>query len=132
MANPQNIGELFNGIAQQVSNISTSLGSQTISQMVTPFDGNSKQYNRRIRSIEKVTFLNGMDDNNKKLAAFQTARGGVSDFIQRFMTNTPATTWPQFKQQLSARFGEVIDEQHAFSMLQEVKQNSAENVQMFA
>ena len=54
------------------------------------------------------------------------------NFIQRYLHDHPAHNWDQLKAELSGRFAEITDPQHAFTLLQKVKQKPDENVQLYA
>ena len=66
------------------------------------------------------------------MIAYQSSKESVSDFIQRYINDHPNNDWDQLKAELSARFAEITDAQHAFMLLRKVKQKSNENVQLFA
>ena len=57
-----------------------------------------------------------------KRLAYQTSRGAVSDYIQRYMTEDPNSSWADLKSELNFRFAEVNDSHHAFTMLHKARQ----------
>ena len=59
----------------------------------------------------------GGDDIQTKRLAYQTNRGAVSDYIQRYMTENPNSSWADLKSDPNVRFAEVNDSHHAFTML---------------
>lgn len=65
-----------------------------------------------------------------RAVGFEDKQGAVSDFIQRFLTNAPGGQQQlgALKKELSARFAEVTDSQHAFMLLLKCRQNKDENV----
>ena len=67
-----------------------------------------------IKSIEKYILLAGGDDIQTKRFAYQTSRGAVSDYIQRYMTENPNSSCADWKFELNVRFSEVNDSHHAF------------------
>ena len=127
---------LGGGIMQQVANnlegLLTAVNSQTVSQYIKPFEGDPKLFKTWVKSIEKWTLMGRHPAHENINAAFQTAQGGVSDFIQRYMLSNPQHTWDQLKAELTARFGEITDPQHALSLLRHIKQKKDENVQMYS
>ena len=77
------------------------------------FDGELTKYRDWIKSIEKYVLLAGEDDNQSKRLAYQTTRGTVSDYIQRYMAEYPANSWKQLKSKLNVKFEGVNDPDHA-------------------
>lgn len=128
----QDIGAVFNNLATQMANVSSAVGTQGIAQVVTSFDGDNKQFKSWIKSVEKYAALAGIGPDRIKMIAYQSSRGAVSDFIQRYLNDHPNNTWDQLKAELTTRFAEITDPQHAFMLLRKVKQNPTENVQLYA
>ena len=85
-----------------------------------------------MKSIEKYAYLTGLGPDKIRLIAYQSSRGAVSDFIHRYLEDYPNNTWDQLKRELTSRFAEITDPQHAFMLLRKVRQNPNENVQLFA
>ena len=52
--------------------------------------------------------------------------------IQRYLDDNVGKNWGQFKTELTSRFAEILDPQHAFVLLQKIKQKPEENVQLYA
>ena len=48
------------------------------------------------------------------------------------MNGNQNSTWNQTKNELAARFSEIQDPQHAFTILRQTKQKSHETVQVYA
>ena len=65
----------------------------------------------------------GGDDIQTKRLAYQTSRGALSDYIQRYMTENPNSSWADLKSELNVRFAEVNDSHHAFAMLGKARQS---------
>ena len=65
------------------------------------------------------------------VVAFQTSMGRMSAFIARLLNEHPAEKWTEWKTQLNFRFAEIVDTQHAFDLLNKIKQKSKKNVQIF-
>ena len=103
--------------------------------MVRTFSGEAKDFRDWVKSIDKChVLLMGGDVETKMMIAYQTSSGVVSDFIHRYL-NTVAVgdrTWDNLYQQLSHRFAEVTDEQHALALLRQLYQRPGESVPMFA
>lgn len=117
----------------RLDNISTALGSHTLSMLVPDYQGETGKFQEWISALEKFAKIIGLDDSSKKLAALQTSKGAVSQFIFRFLESSEQDKpWSVLKTQLSVRFGETRDNQHAFSILKNMKQKKDENVQLFA
>ena len=116
-----NIGHVFQNLALEMGKVSTALGAQGISQIIAPFEGDSRKFKDWVMSIEKYALFTDLDDNGVKRVAFQSCRGPVSDFIRRYQITNPAVTWNAFDG-FANRFSEVVDEQHAFMLLRKVHQ----------
>ena len=74
----------------------------------------------------------GGDDDQTKRLAYQTSRKEVSDYIQRYMTEHPHSSWEDLKSELNIRFAEVNDSHHAFKMLCKARKTKSETVQVYA
>ena len=131
MAN-QIIPELFQNLNEQIKDVKTAISTQTISQVVQSFDGNSKEFKNWIKNVEKYGTLTNLDENKLKFVAYQSSKGLVSDYIHRFLTDDSTGTWTDLKEQLKLRFAEIQDPQYAFSLLKTTKQRTDENVQIYA
>jgi hypothetical protein len=133
MANgEQNIERIFHNLSLELGNVSTALGAQGVAQIVPNFSGNPKEFSNWTTEIEKYAQIANMNDERKKMIAYQTSKGAVSGFIQRYLTSYPGNTFAQLRQELASRFGEISDAQHALTLLRSVKQKSGENIQLFA
>ena len=126
------VATLFQHIAAQLSGLLTVVGAQGFSHIVHPFEGDSKIFKDWVRSIEKYASLTGLTDDRVKMVAYQSSRGAVSDFIQRYLHEYVVNNWGQLKTELTSRFAEISDPQHAFVLLQKIKQKPEENVQLYA
>ena len=84
------------------------------------------------QTVEKYIILAGGDDDQTKRLAYQTSRGAVSDYIQRYMTVHPNISWEDLKSELNIRFDEVNDSHHTFTMLLKIRQTKSETVQVYA
>ena len=118
----------INNLSIRLDNLNQNVGASQIKS----FDGDSKEFKRWIKSIEKYAYLEGIPVGKIKLIAFKTSSGAVSDFIQRYVTKEPTVKWEDLKGELSIRFDEISDAQHAFMLLRQVKQGKTENVQIYA
>lgn len=63
---------------------------------------------------------------------FKTSRGAASDFIHRCLKSNANVKWETLKEELSIRFLDVINKQHAFMLLRHIKQKKNEKVQVYA
>lgn len=64
-----------------------------------------------------------------KLIAYKASSGAVSDYIHKYFKGNPGVSWDALKTELSQKFADVTDAQHAFMLLRRVKQENNENVQ---
>lgn len=124
--------EVLRLLAAEMGNVSTAFVAQGISQVVSNFDGSPRNYRDWVNSIEKYSKLVNLPDNKKKLIAYQTSKGAVSGYIQRYMTANPDQTWGQLKEELALRFSDVTDSHHAMSLLRALRQGHYENIQVYA
>ena len=72
------------------------------------------------------------DDNQSKRLAYQTSRGTVSDYVQRYVAVYPENSLEQLKSELNVRFAEVNDLHHALNMLHKAMPVKNESVQVYA
>ena len=79
----QEVGQNF---SSQLSKLSTVIGARGVSQVVGVFERDPTKFRDWIKSIEKYILLAGGDDDQTKRLAYQTSRGAVSDYIQRYKT----------------------------------------------
>ena len=121
----------FQNLNTQLQELSRSVATQSINA-IPQFDGDPKSFKGWIREIEKYGLLMGVELDRLKLMAYQASKGPVSDFLMRYLRDHPHTPWPQVKAELSSRFSEVTDEQHALMLLRRVKQGPQEPVQVYA
>ena len=128
----QDIGAVFNKLATQMTNVLSALGTQGIAQTITSFYGDNKQFKPWMKSIEKYAYLTGLKPDKVKMVAYQSSKDAVSDFIHRNLNDYSNNTWYQFKRELTSRFAEITDPQHAFMLLRKVKQSPFENVLLFS
>lgn len=130
MAN-QDLGAVFQNLATEMSGLHRAVGSQGVAQSIPAYNGTPSKFKEWVKSIEKYAFLNGVPADRVKFIAFQTSIGCVSSFLQRYFTDHGAATWEEVKTELSSRFAEITDSQHAFMLLRKVKQKRDESVQMY-
>lgn len=118
-------------VATEIKGLKSAICSQNVVQGITPFEGNTKDFKAWIKSIEKYALLFNDRDRIKEIA-FQTCKGACSDYIQRYLRDHQDTTWEQLKKELTSRFGEITDPQHASTLLRQLKQKGDESVQIYA
>ena len=124
----QEVGQNF---SSQLSQVSTVISAQGMSQIVGVFVGDPTKFRDWIKSTEKHILLAGQDDDQTKRLAYQTSRGAVSDYIQRYMTEHPNSSWEDLRSELNLRFAEVNDSHHAFTMLGKARQTKSKTVQVY-
>lgn len=98
----------------------------------TRYEGDPRRFREWVKQIEKYAFMTELQADKVKLVAYKTSAGPVSDFIERYITNSPNNTWNQLKSELTMRFAEISDSDQALKMLREIKQKKDENVQCYA
>lgn len=122
----------FQHLTDQMGALSTAVGNQGISQMITPFDGKSKDFYPWVKQVEKFCKLTNVPDVNIKMVAYNSSRDSVSNFIARYIQQFPNNNWNVLKAELSNRFGEIVDCSHAQTLLRRVKQKGDESIQSYA
>ena len=129
---PALLGAAFEGLAQEVKNVTTILGCQGASQIIKSFDGNPKEYREWVKSVEKYQVMMNVSENDCNIIAYQTSRGPVGGFIQRHLKENVGETWANLKKELAKRFSDVTDQHVALTLLRQTKQKPNENVQLYA
>lgn len=124
--------KMCKGMGSQMQGLSSTVGAQGVAKVIPPFDGDSKCFKSWVKEIEKYTRLVGLDDQGKKMIAYQSSKGPVSDYIKRYFEENPNAQWPELKTDLTSRFAEIVDPQHALLLLRRVKQKPIESVQVYA
>ena len=128
----RDVATLSQHIAAQLAGLLIVVGAQGISQIVHPFEGDYKISKDWVRSLDKYASLTGLTDDRVKMVASQSSQGPVSEFIQRYLNDYVGSNWGQLKTELTSRFAEISDPQHAFVLLRKIKQKPEENVQLYA
>ena len=120
------------GVLAAIRAMNYQLSNQNVTSCISKFAGEEKKFKTWTKEIEKYAILiNDNGDQRKNMLAFQSAEGPVSDFIHRFATNHPNSTWVQMKAELKTRFGGISDESQYLALLQRAKQGKTETVQVF-
>ena len=108
--------------------------STNISSAIQPFDGKAPEnFNNWILDCEKQGLLAQMDSKDLKYVLYRCSKGQVSSFTKRRLTNasTRDESWASFNLQLAARFAYITDDNVAFLMLRNTKQDNDETVISF-
>ena len=92
---------VFQYLAREMANVSSALNAQGVSQIVQCFDGNPKHFRDWVKQIEKYCKLTGLPEARKRLIAYQSSKGAVSGFINRYMEAFPQSTWAELKNRIS-------------------------------
>lgn len=132
MAEQAQFVNVLRNVGEQMAGLSTTMGAQGVAKIIKPFDGNAKEYKEWVKSIEKYALLTRVPADQVKMVAYQSSKGPVSDFLKRYLEANAAHTWAQVKTELSTRFAEVTDSQHALMLLRKVKQKQEESIQVYA
>ena len=113
---------MFEGLSGAIGTLATNVHAQGVCTKIEVYPGEPKGFKEWIKSIEKYTLLTKADGVQTKCIAYQASKGAVSDFIHHYITANPNNTWNQLRNELSARFSEIQDSQHAFTLLRQTKQ----------
>ena len=111
--------------------VSSMVLSQVLSNIVS-FKGDTKDYRRWIKDIERHVTATGGNDDTKIAIAIQSSAGIVSEFLHRYRVDHPGANWQEIKIELVTRFSDVVDQAHAMSKLRHLKQAPNESVTLFA
>ena len=128
----QRLTELSEGLSGVIGTLASNVGAQGVGTKIEVYSGEPKGFKEWITSIEKYDLLTNADGVETKHIAHQAYKGAVSDFIHCYITANPNNTWNQLKNELSARFSEIQDSKHAFTLLRQTKQKPSETVQVYA
>ena len=123
---------VFNEVNSQLSRISSMLGVQGISQIIQPFSGEPSEFRNWVKSIEKYAASVNLDNSKISLIAYQGSNGYIAEFIHRYLNRPNPGDWPALKKELSARFAEISDPQHALALLKQIRQHKNEGIPVFA
>lgn len=133
MAEQAQFVNVLKNVGEQMAGLSTTMGAQGVAKIISSFDGGSpKEFKEWIKSIEKYALLTGVHADQIKLVAYQASKGPVSDFLKRYLEANQGASWLQVKTELTTRFAEVTDTQHALMLLRKIKQKQGENIQVYA
>ena len=122
----------MNAIDARMTDFGINMGTLNLNLAIPPYSGDSKYFQSWVKAIEKQAMLDHLNDEGVKRLTFQTSKGAVSDFHQRFLQENPNESWATLKRELMIRFAEVTDPMHAFTLLRNVKQKTSENVTVYA
>ena len=128
----QRPAELFEGLSGVIGTLATNVGTQGVGPKIEVHSGIPKGFKEWIKSIKKYALLTNADSAQTKCITYQASKGAVSDFIHHYITANPKNAWNQLTKELSARFSEIQDSQHAFTILRQTKQKPSETVQVYA
>ena len=130
--NDTGVEGVFQYLAREMANVSSAFNAQGVSQIVQCFDGNPKSFRDWVKQIEKYCKLTGLPEARKTLIAYQSSKGAVSGFINRYMEAFPQSTWAELKTVLANKFSDVTDSRYALSLLRSIRQKPGENIQLYA
>lgn len=127
------IERAFKNLRDEVHNVSITLGVQGVAQNIRSYDGLDKQkYREWIREIEKHRVMMNMNEGSCIMLAYQTSKGAVSGFIERFRAGNPNADWRDLKTELARRFSDIADCHTALTMLRQIKQRHGESLNLYA
>ena len=133
MANQQADAAMTALVSTAINGLNQQLAVQNATEMVPsyshPQDGSIRDW---IRELDKIESTPTFEDGNMILLAWRKSKGVVSDYINRWRLETGAPTWAGLREQLLRRFGDVVDEQQALSILRSASQRKQETVQAFS
>ena len=130
------LGHNIERVSAQLTGLTSAVYTQSVSQIVTTFDGTPSKFKEWIKSIEKYATLTNLGNGDISRIAFQSSTGPVGAFIKRYIDECRAQArdpdWQTLKKNLTSSFGEITDQHLAFAMLRKIKQKPNENVQMYS
>ena len=101
--------EVRQNFSSQLLKLSTVISAHGVSQIVGVLEGDPTKFWDWIKSIEKYILLAGGDDDQTKRFAYQTSRGAVSDYVQRYMTEHPNSSLEDLKSEINIKCVEAND-----------------------
>ena len=122
----------FGILSRQIGSIASSLITTGSFHFVPAYDGKASKLHEWTQELEKLKSVFGLSETDLKTLAWSRAKGTVSTFLGRLLTEQPEITWPQVKAELEKTFGHVVDQQMAFSLLRNVKQDTGEDIHSYA
>ena len=120
--------------SEELRQLSSILTGQQLTLSIKEFNGKASEFREWIKSIEKWAHIQKFPTEKCKMIAYQSSRGVVSDFIDRFLKGEGSfsdNTWETLKVQLRLRFGELQDEVQALAHLTKMKQGKQESAAVF-
>ena len=124
-------GKDFLSAIQEISMKLDSIIENVGISRITPYEGDPKPFRAWINEVEKYALLEKVPKERLNIIAFKTSRGAASDFILRCLKSNANVKWETLKEELSSRFSDVINKQHAFILLRNIKQRRNEKVQSY-
>ncbi|MES9879658.1 MAG: hypothetical protein ABW185_02110 [Sedimenticola sp.] len=124
--------KMCKGMGSQIQGLSSTVGAQGVAKVIPSFDGDSKCFKSWVKEIEKYSQLVGLDNKGPIMIAYQSSKGPVSDYLKRYLAENPNNDWTAVKADLTSRFADIVDPQHALLLLRRVKQKPSESVQVYA
>ena len=106
--NDTGVEGVFQYLAREMANVSSALNAQGVSQILQCFDGNPKNFRDWVKQIEKYCKLTDLPEARKRLIAYQSSKGAVSGFINRYMEAFPQSTWAELKTELANKFSDLL------------------------
>ena len=73
-----------------------------------------------------------MPEARKRLIAYQSNKGAVGGFTNRYMEAFPQSSWAELKAELANKFSDVTDSRYALSLLRSIRQKPGENIHLYA
>ena len=120
--------------SEELRQLGSILTGQQLTLSIKKFNGKATEFREWIKSIEKWAQIQKCPTEKCKMIAYQSSRGVVSDFIDRFLKGEGSfsdNTWETLKVQLRLRFGELQDEVQALAHLTKIKQAKQESAAVF-
>lgn len=135
-SNAQALDKGFGELTSQLTGLTSAVYTQSVSQVVTPFDGDPSKFKNYVKAVEKYATLTRLVDRDIPMIAYQTSLGPAGDYIKRYLDekdeNNQHASWDELLPRLTARFAEISDKHVAFAALRQIKQKPTETVQIFS
>jgi hypothetical protein len=126
MANPE-LRDAVQHVSNELQGLRSAIGFNNISQSIKTFDGFQANLRNWLTEVEKIAYINRIDENATKLIAYQSAGGNCSEFLQRVFQEYSRDSWEEI-----ARFGETTDPRQSFFILRHRRQKPDETIQAFS
>ena len=121
-------------LVKSLNNIDAKLALSSIEGLVPVYTGDARKLRSFLKSVEKVVQLSGVAPYHMSKymhVVYRSVRGPISDYVQTYVFENPDKNWEDFKIDIIARFGEVLDPQTQLARMRHFNQRQGHSCQVF-